>query len=100
MNKSRNSGTKSGRPAAAPAAASPYQMPRPRPAINRLLSGPASETDIPASLGFLKWKRFTGTGRAQPNPAIKIRMVPRGSRWWIGLSVSRPCFCAVGSPNL
>ena len=56
-----------------PVATNPYQMIKPRQAMIKLLNGPANETEIPASLGFLKKKRFTGTGRAQPNPAIKIK---------------------------
>ena len=48
--------------------------------MTKLLNGPAKETVIPAILGFLKKKRLTGTGRAQPKPAININMVPNGSR--------------------
>src|SRR6478672_11396268 len=99
MKISRNSGTNDGTLAATPDATKAYQIIKARLTITKLLNGPAKDTDTPASLGFLKKKRFTGTGRAQPNPATKIKIVPIGSKCFIGFKVNLPCFLAVSSPN-
>ena len=40
-----------------------------------------------------------GTGFAQPKPTRISAVVPIGSKWASGFSVSRPMFYAVGSPS-
>ena len=56
------------------------KMKPPINAISKLLNGPATDVSIPANRGFLKLKRLTGTGRAQPNPNKSKKIVPSGSR--------------------
>jgi len=74
-------------------------------AREKLAPGPAKLTHIISRFGFLKFRGFTGTGFAQPNPTpLRLEMtnikVPIGSRWTRGFKVKRPLFRAVGSPNL
>ncbi|MBP3584260.1 MAG: insulinase family protein, partial [Peptococcaceae bacterium] len=47
----------------------------------------------------LKKNGFTGTGLAQPKPAISIINAPIGSKCANGFSVSRPAAFAVLSPR-
>src|SRR5207248_1115293 len=69
--------------------------------------GPARLTSRLWSRGWRRLRGFTGTGLAYPNarPVVAISntgkmIVPKGSMWAIGLSVSRPARFAVSSPKL
>jgi hypothetical protein len=74
-----------------------------------LVIGPAEAEMAMSLLGFLKFIGFIGTGFAYPKtnwPFVNIisingiNIVPIGSIWAIGFSVSLPIILAVGSPNL
>ena len=75
-------------------------------AIVRLAKGPARETIISSRRGWRKLKGSIGTGLAQPMVGMPVKMlirgkiiVPKGSRWALGLRVSRPRDRGVGSPR-
>ncbi len=70
------------------------------PARTKLDKGPANEIIAKSLLGLDKFKEFTGTGFAHPNPATNKSIVPIGSKCAKGLKVSLPDIFAVGSPNL
>ncbi len=65
----------------------------------RLEAGPAAAIQSMSRRGLCRFRGFTGTGRAQPNPAKKRRRVPIGSRWRSGLSVKRPMGGSGGIPE-
>ena len=73
-----------------------------------LAVGPAIPTQNISFLGLLSFRKFTGTGFAQPNRKgdfVIIRskgriIVPMGSIWGIGFRVNLPECLAVESPNL
>lgn len=76
-------------------------------ALKKLAHGPAIATHNISFLGFFKFRKFIGTGLAQPmggNLNITIvngrRIVPIGSMWASGLRDNLPEYLAVGSPNL
>jgi len=70
--------------------------------------GPATPTKIISLLGFLKLRKFIGTGFAQPKMTFESKInkdngkitVPNRSICAKGLNVSLPCIFAVGSPSL
>lgn len=65
-----------------------------------LLAGPASAIKAVSRLGFLKLYGSNSTGLPQPKPTIRIKRVPRGSRWARGSRVTRPLARGVGSPRV
>jgi hypothetical protein len=70
--------------------------------------GPAIPTKTISLLGFLKLKKFIGTGFAQPKITLEPKIakdkgkiiVPNISMWARGENVRRPDIFAVGSPSL
>src|SRR3990172_8938587 len=66
---------------------------RGRPAMEataKLESGPALAVMASDALGLRVGPGVTGTGLPQPKPTTNGRMVPAGSRWASGFSVTRP----------
>ena len=76
-------------------------------ATAKLVSGPATPTHAIPRWPSLKWRGSTGTGLAQPRKAVPLdsryvtasATVPHVSMCLMGLSDSRPCALAVGSPS-
>jgi len=68
-------------------------------AITRLEAGPASAVIAKYSFWFLKWRAFTGTGFAYPNPKRNIVIVPHISKCFMGFKDILPAFLPVGSPS-
>jgi len=61
-----------------------------RAASNRLETGPAAATAVIPWRPLRSRAGFTGTGFPQPKPMRSMNNVPAGSRWALGLRVSRP----------
>src|SRR3989304_6258990 len=68
-------------------------------ATAKLETGPAPAVRARAALGFCVALGFTGTGLPQPKPTTNRRMVPAGSRWASGFSVTRPRLRGRRSPR-
>ncbi len=69
-------------------------------------AGPTSETTTLSLRGWRRRDTFTGTGLAHMKTPWLLRrsragrmIVPKGSMWGMGLSVSRPARLAVSSPK-
>ena len=67
--------------------------------MRKLLKGPARAVIAIPDLGWRKWRISTGTGFAQPNPAVISKIKPSGSMWCRGFMDTRPCRLAVSSPR-
>jgi hypothetical protein len=61
-------------------------------------TGPAMPTIAAPKRALRSLFGANGTGLPQPNPTMTSMKVPTGSRWDLGLRVSRPASLAVGSP--
>ncbi len=62
-------------------------------------AGPARAIRAASLLGLRRLKGSNMTGFPQPKPTKIRAMVPRGSRWALGLRVSLPWIEGVGSPK-
>lgn len=68
---------------------------------NRMLeTGPATEISAASRLGLRRLYGSNGTGLPQPKRAMRIIIVPSGSRCANGFKVNRPMSRGVGSPSL
>ncbi len=65
----------------------------------KFASGPARALIKLPMRGFLKLLGLMRTGLPQPKPSVSKKIVPSGSRWASGLSVTRPSSSAVLSPS-
>lgn len=68
-------------------------------AIKKLELGPAKPIRAGPQRLFLKFIRLKGTGFPQPNPIVKSKIAPIGSKCRSGFTVKRPSSLAVLSPK-
>ena len=68
-------------------------------AKKKFVIGPASDTVKLSHLGLVKLRELIITGLPQPKPAKRRKIVPKRSKWSIGLRLSLPMSFGVGSPK-